>query len=62
MYNFKRGIRFVSMFLVGTGHWDRNRAIGGEMRVRVQQGHHLSIFSVTFGHREPGWGSNCVHR
>jgi len=62
MYNFKRGIRFVSMFLVGTGHRDRNRAIGGEMRVRVQQGHPLSIFSVTFGDREPGWGSNCVHR
>jgi hypothetical protein len=62
MFNLNRDIRFVSMFLIGTRHWDRNWAIGGEMRVRVQQGHRLSMFSVTLGHREPGWGSSFVHR
>jgi hypothetical protein len=62
MYNFNRNIRFVSMFLIGTGHRDLNWVIGGEMRVRFQQGHRLSMFSITLGHREPGWGSDCVHR
>jgi hypothetical protein len=49
MFNLNRDIRFVSMFLIGTRHWDRNWATP-------------PTFSVTLGYREPGLGSNCVHR